>query len=314
MAVERIDLYGVPSSMGGYAPGQERAPDALRRALLPRRLAERGYDVRDHGDTTVRRWFPDRDRPDVQHVSAVARISRETTERVADSADFALVLGGDCTVGLGTVGGIRRRTGGRIGILYFDLHADIHVPSSMREGALDSMVLSHGLGLPGTELELVHAFDPAPLLDPGDVWLFAFGAGNEHERAEVAHLDLWRTAVEVVAEAPEDAAASAIETFAAHVDHVVVHLDIDVIDYMDLALSENADRNRGLTLDATMRALRVFLAHPSVTALTLTELNPDHDPDGSHIVRFVDALVDAFPNRGMVPTREHAARGRLLPG
>lgn len=303
--MERIDLYGVPSSMGGYAPGQERAPQALRRAGLPSRLRDRGLDVDDHGDAVVRRWFPDRDRPDAQHVSAVAGISRETAEQVAAAAGFAVVLGGDCTVGLGTVDGVRRREGSRVGILYFDLHADIHVPSSMREGALDSMVLSHGLGLPGTEPELVHAFDPAPLLDPEDVWLFAFGAGNEHERAVVTGLDLWCTPVDEVAGAPADAAATAIETFGAHVDHVVVHLDIDVIDYMDLALSENADRNRGLTLDATIRALRVLLAHPSVAALTITELNPDHDPDGTHIVRFVDALVDAFP-----AATERQPRGR----
>lgn len=293
--MELVEVFGVPSSMGAYAPGQEKAPRALRRAGLLDRLSERGFDVLDHGDAPVRRWFPDRARPRAQHVAAVAEVVRGTAERVSFADGMPLVLGGDCTVGLGTFGGVQRRSTGRVGLLYFDLHPDIHVPSSMREGALDSMVLSHGLGLPGTDTELVLALGGTPLLGPEDVWLFGLGAGTEHEHAEIERLDLWRTTAAEVEEAPEDAAATAVDTFASHVDAIALHLDVDVIDYMDLAVSENADRNRGLSLGATMRALRVFLAHSRVAALTITELNPDHDPDGTHVTRFVDALVGALP-------------------
>jgi hypothetical protein len=38
----------------------------------------------------------------------------------------------------------------------------------------------------------------------------------------------------------------------------------------------------------------VLLAHPAVKAFTICELNPDHDPDGSAVPRFVEGIVDAF--------------------
>jgi arginase len=76
-----------------------------------------------------------------------------------------------------------------------------------------------------------------------------------------------------------------------------VHLDVDVIDFVDLPLQENVDRNEGLSFDATITALRVLLAHPAVAAFTICELNPDHDPDGSAVPRFVDGIVDALTSR-----------------
>jgi arginase len=50
-----IDLFGVPSSMGAFAPGQEQALAALRRAGLLERMAAQGLDVRDRGDGPVGR-------------------------------------------------------------------------------------------------------------------------------------------------------------------------------------------------------------------------------------------------------------------
>ncbi len=45
-----------------------------------------------------------------------------------------------------------------------------------------------------------------------------------------------------------------------------------------------------------MEALSVLLAHPAVASLTIGELNPDHDPDGSAVPRFVAGLVGALPS------------------
>ncbi|MDH5223691.1 MAG: hypothetical protein OEW46_02850, partial [Actinomycetota bacterium] len=72
-----IDVIGVPSSMGGFAPGQERAPAALRRAGLIDRLTEAGVVARDRGDGELRRWFPDREHPFAQHVDAVRDVALE---------------------------------------------------------------------------------------------------------------------------------------------------------------------------------------------------------------------------------------------
>lgn len=60
-------------------------------------------------------------------------------------------------------------------------------------------------------------------------------------------------------------------------------------------LSENGGRNGGLTFDQAIRALRILFQWQSTSAITITELNPDHgSEDGSTIIAFIDGDASAF--------------------
>ena len=59
-----------------------------------------------------------------------------------------MVLGGDCTVGVGTVAGLQHRVE-RLGVVYVDRHADLNVPDSTVDGALDWMGVAHMLDIDG---------------------------------------------------------------------------------------------------------------------------------------------------------------------
>src|SRR5574341_1470465 len=103
-----LSLIGAPSSAGAYAPGQEKAPAALRSAGLLAYLHSHGISVEDRGDVPGFRWRADREHPRAMHVETVAAVARATADHVeAALADGAvvLILGGDCTVELGTVAG-----------------------------------------------------------------------------------------------------------------------------------------------------------------------------------------------------------------
>ena len=58
-----------------------------------------------------------------------------------------LVLGGDCTVELGTVAGAIR-SGTTVGLAYIDLDADLNTPET-GDGILDWMGVAHLLDVPG---------------------------------------------------------------------------------------------------------------------------------------------------------------------
>jgi arginase len=275
-----LGVIGVPTSAGAFAPGQERAPAALRRAGLLDALGDAGTVVRDHGDREVWRWRPDREQRSAQNLATVVEIVRETARRVGDSieaAETTLVLGGDCTVGIGTVAG-HVGAGERVGLVYFDTHADLNVPASVREGALDWMGMAHMLGVDGAAPELVAAGLRAPLLEPADVLLFGWGPeqATAFEREAVQRLGLTVVPVDEVAADPEAAATQARALIEARCDRVLVHFDVDVIDFTDVPLSENTGRNEGLAYDHALRALHRLLASPRLAGLTITELNPDH--------------------------------------
>jgi arginase len=294
-----LGVIGVPTSAGAFAPGQEQAPRALRGAGLVESLRRYEVDVQDHGDSEVWRWRPDRRNRRAQNVEKVAEIVEDTARRAAHSmseGEVTLVLGGDCTIGMGTVAA-HVSAGERVGLLYFDTHADLNVPASVREGALDWMGMAHMLGEQGAVSELVSAGGRVPLLDDDQVLLFAWGPeqATTFEREVVDRRGLSVMAVDEVAADPKATAARALDLLEGRCDRLLVHFDVDVIDFTDVPLSENWGRNEGLAYEAAMQALDVLLTSPRLAALTVTELNPDHTEQGAgSIERFATSVAESL--------------------
>jgi arginase len=303
-----LALIGVPTSAGAFAPGQEQAPAALRDAGLVESLRHAGLSVHDRGDRATWRWRPDRGNRRAQNLDMVVEIVRETVGRVADAVgagEATLVVGGDCTIGIGAVAG-HVSAGDRLGLIYVDSHADLNVPDSVHEGALDWMGMAHMLGVEGAAPALAQAGPRVPLLDADQVVLFGWGReqARPFERAVIDRLGLKVVPVDEVAADPEGAALQAREHLEARCDRVLVHFDVDVVDFTDVPLSENCGRNEGLSYVDTMRALRVLLASPRLMGMTITELNPDHAEQGAQTLqRFVGDICDGLSG---VPALTHA--------
>ncbi|RWD85304.1 MAG: hypothetical protein E5V25_02865 [Mesorhizobium sp.] len=103
-----LNIIGAATSAGAYSPGQEQAPAAFRRHGLAEALASRGRTIRDHGDVASFRWRPDPSQPQAMNLEAVRHACDVVASHVATAIaaqEDVLVLGGDCTVELGTVAG-----------------------------------------------------------------------------------------------------------------------------------------------------------------------------------------------------------------
>jgi arginase len=291
----RLGVIGVPTSAGAFAPGQEQAPRALREAGLVDLLRRPDVEVCDHGDRELVRWRPDRENRRAQNLGKVVEVVQDTARRVRDAIaehEVTLVLGGDCTVGIGTVAG-HVASDERVGLIYFDTHADLNVPDSVREGALDWMGLAHMLGERGASPELISVGDRAPLLAAEQVLLFGWGPeqATPFEREVIERRAIEVVSVGDVAADPEGAANSARRSIESRFDRVLVHFDVDVIDFTDVPLSENWGRNEGLSFEHALRALDAVLSSPHLAGLTITELNPDHAERGAGGIERLAAAV-----------------------
>lgn len=290
-----LRLIGAPSSAGAYAPGQEKAPAAFRRHGLVEVLGRR-REVRDVGDLPAWRWRPDPARPKTVNLPAV----RDTAAAVAAAAapafarhEAVLVLGGDCTVELGTVAAAVR-DGAAVGLIYVDLDLDLNAPETS-DGALDWTGVAHMLDIPGAAPELSGAWPSRPLLT-SDAVLF-FGADNI-SAPEAATMQRLNLACLRLDEVRQDAAAAARRAAAwgARFDRLLVHLDVDVLDYLDFPIAENVRRCPALTFGELSAVLPVLLAAPNWRALIVTEVNPDHAPEEARAFRaLVGLLDDALP-------------------
>jgi arginase len=280
-----VGVIGVPTSAGAFAPGQEQAPRALRESGLLELLTSSGIEVRDHGDRELWRWRPDRGRPRAQNVGSVVEIVTDTARRVGDSiraGETTLVLGGDCTVGVGTVAG-HVSAGERVGLVYFDAHADLNVPESVREGALDWMGMAHMLGEREAVPELRGVGPRMPLLESEQVLLFGWDPeqATAFERETIERRGISVVSADQLADDPAAAAEQARRLIDDRCDRLLVHFDVDVIDFTDVPLSENWGRNVGIAYEDAIASLAVLLASKRLAGLTITELNPDHTEQGA---------------------------------
>jgi arginase len=291
-----IALIGAPTSAGAFAPGQEDAPAALRAAGLVEALRADGRAVDDRGDTPLFRWRVDHDEPRAMNAGAVVETVRAVAARVHDAVragELPLVLGGDCTVGVGTMAGaVAADADPRL--IYLDLHPDLNTPDSVPDGALDWMGVAHMLDVDGADDRLAAAGPRRPLLRDDDLVLL--GAGPEQctaaERERIAERDLRPIGVGALRSDPGAAARAALERATAGGRRFLVHFDVDTIDFSDVPLSENTGRGIGVGFDAALAALDVLLGHDALLGLTVTELNPHHGAsDGSDVARLALALA-----------------------
>jgi arginase len=87
------------------------------------------------------------------------------------AGDAALVLGGDCTLELGTVAGALRGEDS-VGLVYIDLDSDLNPPEHS-DGALDWTGVAHLLDLPDVASELSGLGRRRPMLAASDILFFA---------------------------------------------------------------------------------------------------------------------------------------------
>ena len=279
MMVRNLCLIGAPSSAGAYAPGQEKAPATFRRHGLVPALTRSGRRVDDRGDVPGFRWRLDPQRPKAMNVDAVRRVAAAVADVVEEAlagGDASLVLGGDCTVELGTVAGALRDERS-VGLIYIDHDVDLNTPETS-DGALDWTGVAHLLDLPGTEAELSGLGPRRPMLAPADILYFAADNITAAEAETMRSLDLERISLAKVKEDPIGAARDAV-AWGARYDRLLIHLDVDVLSFTDLPIAENVRRCDGLSFDALSTALAPLVAAPNWRALTVTEVNPDHAPD-----------------------------------
>jgi arginase len=294
---DRLVIIGAPSSAGAYAPGQEKAPDALRVAGLLELLAARGIPVDDQGDVPGFRWRADRANPRAMNADVAARVAKATAERVGSALATdatVLVLGGDCTVELGTVAGalLSQQT---LGLVYIDLDTDLNTPRSTQDGALDWMGVAHMLGVEDTVPALANLGPRVPMLRPEQILFFGNDNSEPFERQLMEDLGMAEVPLSDIVTDPSAAAQAVVADWAGKFERLLVHLDVDVLDFVDMPLAENNRRNVGLRFDQLVAALRTLLRAPNWVALTVTELNPDHgESDGSTLRIFAEALADAM--------------------
>ncbi|MFD5323395.1 arginase family protein [Streptomyces sp. NPDC127092] len=298
--MRNIVVVDAPSNLGlrppapGTVPGCYKLAGALRENGIVRRLGafEGGVVVPpryDRGD-----W---REGDGVFNAAALASYTVRLADRVQHhvaAGDFALVLGGDCSIQLGAALALRRL--GRYGLVSVDASPDFRNPdNSERIGAAggEELALATGRG----QADLTDLEGLRPYLRDEDVRVFGTRDGYRDD-PQLVQLRELKIPVVTVADlrewgAAELGAATAVSLETPALDGFWVHLDADVLDPEVMPAVDSPDPG-GLMPDEVTALLRPLVRSPRCVGLNVTIYDPDLDPDGTAGALLTDLVVAAL--------------------
>src|SRR3954452_24818083 len=145
-------IIGAPLDLGAGRRGVDMGPSAIRYAGLEERLRALGIDVVDRGNvaTAVAEATAEHDER-ARFLPAIRRTCERISELVGAALDedrVPIVLGGDHSIALGTLGGLAARRGPGA-VLWFDAHGDLNTPQTTPSGNVHGMPLAAALGRGG---------------------------------------------------------------------------------------------------------------------------------------------------------------------
>jgi arginase len=293
-----LSIIGAPTSAGAYGPGPGRTPGVFREHGLVTALRNSGLHVVDRGDGRTAPYQPDDDNPTARNADTVIAVATELADSVAvalgDDHDV-LVLGGDCTVELGTVAG-SVGDGASVGLAYVDLDTDLNTPET-GDGVLGWMGVAHLLDVPGVLDGLAGLGPRRPLLEPSAIRMFAAENITPAERAVVDRVGLQIEPLGAVVDDPA-AVMERTRSWAASYDRLLVHVDIDVLDYTKFPIAEEVRDAPGLELPQLTSLVRDLCSLDNWRALTVTQIDPEHAPDQADSFRqLIGMIVAALSGR-----------------
>ena len=272
-------------------------PSAIRYAGLEARIERLGLDLRDWGN--VEGAVPEATQMGnerVRFLAAIKAACERVAELVAEAADgglFPVVLGGDHSVALGTVGGLAR-VHGPGGVLWIDAHGDLNRPDTSPTGNVHGMPLAAALGLAGSEFES-EAW-PLPALAPERVALVGVRALDPAEIELLSDLpvhvftmsDVDRLGVErVIRQALSSIAGPGF---------VHISLDMDALD-PDIAPGVGTPVRGGLSYREAHLALELVAESGLANSLEVVEVNPILDRENETAKLAVELVASALGAR-----------------
>jgi arginase len=269
-------------------------PSAIRYAGLEERLTSLGFVVRDHGN--VETYVPEATALVDEHARFLPEIKR-TCERIAAKVVEAvgdgrtpLVLGGDHSVALGTLGGLASAHGPG-GVLWIDAHSDINTPETSPSGNVHGMALGAALGLGGDAF----ASDswPLPAIDPKRVALLGVRELDDGERQLLRDAGVRVfTMSELDRIGVERAMREALDRVAGP-NFVHVSLDLDALD-PEIAPGVGTPVRGGLTYREAHLALELVAESGLAGSLEVVEVNPILDRENTTALTAVELVASAL--------------------
>src|ERR1044072_7159345 len=294
-----LSILGVPLGYGASMAGVDIGPAALRLARLNQRIASLGYSVHDLGDMRLERpqTFPEVDDnlKYVREISSACEQLATEVEAILNSDQLPLVLGGDHSIAIGSFAGVAsyyKKKNQKLGLIWFDAHADMNTPDSTPSGNMHGMPLAALLGYGTPELTNVAGF--APNLDPKLCAHVGARDVDPGERELLRKLGMrFFTMREIDERGMKDVMDEAIQIASRGIAGYGVTFDVDVLDPGDAPGSGTLVRG-GLTYREAHLGMEKIAEAGGMRSLEIVEINTALDVNNKTAELGVELILSAL--------------------
>jgi len=231
-----------------------------------------------------------------EEIVRVCETLARRVEKVVAIGDFPLVLGGDHSIAMGTVGGVARAVGGgRVGVIWVDAHGDFNTTDTSPSGNIHGMPFASICGIGDPKLTQIGGVSPkvkcenAVIVGARDI---DHDEGALLKKAGVTVFTMREIDERGIRRIMEDA----LDVACRNVGHLHISFDADVMD-PDEAPGVGTPVPGGLTYREAHLAMEMASEVPFFKSLEIVEVNPLMDERNQTAELMVGLAASALGKR-----------------
>lgn len=272
MTKQIVRIIGIPMDLGQSRRGVDMGPSAVRYANLQAKLESLGHVVYDEGNVPVPNPEEASAEGSSKRLNAVANVCRsiyDIARRCIKDGDFAIFLGGDHSVSIGSIAAAAKD--GPVGVIWVDAHGDFNTPESSPSGNIHGMPMAI-LNGEGPE-QLVDLGYPGAKLQPTQVVQIGIRDLDTAERERLAHSGIDVFTMRHLDELGMAAVARQALDRLRHAPRIHVSLDMDSLDPAE-APGVGTPVPGGLSYREAHLLMEILGDSGRVTSMDIVEINP----------------------------------------
>lgn len=290
-----VNLIGVPIYLGSDKKGVNLGPEILRERDIIKIIKKNNHTVYDLGNIYVREVSEDKKfsaHAKMKYIDTIIEVNTNLAHQVYTSLQsgcFPFVIGGDHSLGLGSIAGSSKLYKD-IAVIWIDAHGDINTFETSPTGNVHGMPLAAamGFGYP----QLVNLYYKGIKVKKENVFIIGCRDLDEGEKKLIKELNLkvWTTN-DILEKGCEAVTADLISKLKqCNAEHFHVSFDIDCLDKA-LVPGTGTPVSHGLYVSEAKCILKSVVETKLVNSMDFVELNSILDKENKTVDTAID-LID----------------------
>ena len=273
-----INLIGVPINYGCDREGAQLGPSNLRENHVVDLIKDSQYKTYDLGDMSIPKISVDAKyigHNHMKYLDPVVEINTNLAEQVYSSLkanNFPFVLGGDHSLGMGSLAGAAKNFD-ELAVIWIDAHGDINTHETSPSGNIHGMPLAASMGVGHSSL--TNLYFEGQKVKPENVYILGARDLDPGEVQLAKDLELNLYTMDTVREKSLEIILDEIITKikSSKVDGVHLSFDIDVLDN-SIVPGTGTPVAEGFDLEEGKFVFSKLLGEGFVNSMDFVELNP----------------------------------------